>query len=321
MIRLKIHNYIIRNPKFQYPFYWVMGIIRQLLSLFLNRNIGDTGKYPYLLIVGSGRSGNTLLRRLLMEFGDIYIPPESYVLGSEVISHLNASALNWNDKVDLTLAKIEYYPEFTTFGIDTLRDFSIYAKNFSKDKQQIGTLIIELYKWIAKEKSYSSSWFGDKTPLNTMSLGLTKKLFPKAVYIYIERDGVDVCHSYVQTGTYNNIADAAYRWKNSRLAWQEFKKSLPRNSYVEIKYESMVEDHEQVINHILDILKIPANNHKINVSSSMGDVTMRTHHANVIKTPNKDSIGKGRKLISIDERSTLKLIINDELEQAGYEKL
>ena len=274
-----------------------------------------------LIIVGAGRSGNTLLRRLLMERGDIYIPPESYVFASEVTTHLRSSALDWNDKVDLTLSKFEYYPEFVTFEIDSLRQFSINAKKFPKEKQQIGKLVIDLYRWIADRKNYSSSWLGDKTPINTLKLGLVKKLIPNAMYIYLERDGVDVCHSYVQTGTYSNIADAAYRWKNSRLAWQKFKKSIPQNAYIEIQYENLVEEHEEVIQNILKIFKIPATKKNVNVASSMGDVNMRGHHANVIKAPNKSSIGKGRRLIDDNERNIIKYIINEELEKAGYQKL
>jgi len=256
-----------------------------------------------------------------MEYGDIYIPPESYVFGQEVITHLNACALNWNDKVDLTLAKIEFHTEFPTFEIDTLRDFSIYAKEFIKEKQQVGTLIVELYKWIAEKKGYSPTWIGDKTPLNTMHLGLIKALIPNAVYIYIERDGVDVCNSYVKAGISTNIADAARRWKNSRIAWQSFKKSIQPNAYVEIGYESMVKNHEQIIKNILDTFNIPAKTKISNINGGMGDVSMRKHHANVEKSPNKNSIGKGRMSISERDWIILQSIIGNELENAGYKSL
>lgn len=321
MIRHRAHNMAIKYPKLQYHFYLASGLIKQLRKLLAPKNIAYSGEQPFLFIVGSGRSGNTLLRKLLMEQGDIYIPPESYVLAQEVITHLSACALNWNDKVDLTLAKFEYHPEFSTFGIDTLRDFSIHAKSFRVEHQQIGTIIIELYKWIAEKNGYSCYWLGDKTPLNTMHLGLIRKLIPNAVYIYMERDGVDVCHSYIKAGIYNNIAAAAHRWKNSRTAWQSFKKSIPTDSYIEIRYESMVENHEKTIKYILDFLNIPANKNPVNVANTLGDVTMRAHHRNATSPPNMHSIGKGRASINKHERSILKSIIGDALETSGYEPL
>ena len=38
-----------------------------------------------LFIIGAPRSGNTLTRRVLMASGQIYIPPETYVIG-EILS-------------------------------------------------------------------------------------------------------------------------------------------------------------------------------------------------------------------------------------------
>lgn len=321
MIKQNITNQLIRQPKFQYPFYWSVGAVKQFKYLFSSRNISYTGKQPFLLIVGSGRSGNTLLRKLLMENGNIYIPPESYVFSQEVITHLNAYALSWSDKVELTLAKIEFYPEFSTFGIDTLREFAIYAKKFNKEKQQIGTLIMELYQWIAEKKGYSFAWLGDKTPLNTLHLGLIKKLFPNAMFIFIERDGADVCYSYIHSGIYSSIELAAHRWKNSRIAWQVFKKTISQDSYIEIKYETLVENHEQEIKRILDKFKIPVNKKEVNINITLGDVAIRKHYSNVAKAPHKESIGKGRRLLNKHDRATLKLIIGNDLENAGYKSL
>jgi len=244
---------ISRKPCLQYGVYTFLGVVRQLRGLISTRKIGSTSQYPFVFLVGSGRSGTTLLRKLLMEYGDIYIPPESYVLPSEVVSHLNACALSWQDRVDLTLAKIEFHPEFSTFGIDTLREFSIQAKKYSKEKQQVGTLIVELYSWFAAKKGRSSVWVGDKTPLNTMNLGLLKSLIPNAVYIYIERDGVDVCSSYIKSGIYSELTEAANRWVSSRKAWQSFKKSISEDSFNKEK-STAIEGIRLDFSRILDAL-------------------------------------------------------------------
>jgi protein-tyrosine sulfotransferase len=321
MLKSITRIFLIKNPSFQYTFYLLNGIAKQLINLFVKRKIKNIGSQKFLLIVGAGRSGNTLLRRLLIENGEIYIPPESYVFASIVTTHLKATALNWNDTVDLTLSKFEYHPEFETFEIDSLRDFSILAKKFVKEKQQIGTLIIELYKWIASKKGHSQVWLGDKTPVNTLDLGLIKKLFPEAVYIYLERDGVDVSHSYIKTKTYDKIEDAALRWKDSRIAWNKFKHMIPEKHYIEIKYENLVKNHEDVIEMIFKKFDIPTKKHISDMTSSLGDVSMRAHHKNVNNAPNVSSIGKGRRFINNTERQALKDIIGKELADAGYTKL
>ncbi len=316
-----INNYLIQHPRFQYPIYRLNAFKKSLLQIFSPLNISYTKNVPFLFIVGSGRSGNTLLRRLLMEYMDIYIPPESYVLSSEVITHLNTKSLNWNDKVDLTLAKIEYYPEFSTFEIDSLRSFAIHAKKFEKSKRNIGALIYELYKWIAQEKGYKVVWVGDKTPYNTLNLGLIKKLFPKASYIYIQRDGVDVCKSYIKTKTYNDINDAADRWNNSIIAWYNFRKLLPTSNYIEIKYEDLVKTPNIIINSIIEKFKITKNVERKDVVSDMGDVIIRNHHNNVTNPPSISSIGKGRQKLTSDERKILQKKINKYLVELGYEQI
>ncbi|PHS70848.1 MAG: hypothetical protein COB22_07770 [Cycloclasticus sp.] len=321
-IKSVILKEVSRKPWLQYSVYMLLGVIRQLQGLMSTRKIGSVSQSPFVFIIGSGRSGNTLLRRLLMEYGDIYIPPESYVLPSEVISHLNACALSWPDRVDLTLAKIEFHPEFPTFEIDTLREFSIQAKEYSKENQQVGTLIVELYKWLAVKKGCSSVWVGDKTPLNTMHLGLLKGLIPNAVYIYIERDGVDVCFSYIESGIYREITEAANRWVSSRKAWQSFKKSISEDSFIEIQYEALVSNHEKVISNILDKLNIPKRDEILTVSGvEMGDVLMRKHHVNVQNSPTMKSVGKGRASLSPEDKLILQRIIGNELIKAGYDSL
>jgi hypothetical protein len=47
-------------------------------AIKVHRNEG--GQPPFLFIAGAGRSGNTLLRRMMMERLSIYMPPETYVL-------------------------------------------------------------------------------------------------------------------------------------------------------------------------------------------------------------------------------------------------
>lgn len=317
----KILRFIELNPSIQYPIYLILGVKNQIKSLFLSRRIRYGGDYPFLFIVGSGRSGNTLLRKLLMERSDIYIPPESYVLGCEVITHLNAPGLCWADKVDLTLAKIEYYSEFETYGIDSLREFSIYAKKFLKGNRCIGNIIIELYRWIAKEKGLESSWVGDKSPINTLRLGLLKKLIPNSVYVYIERDGVDVACSYLNSGLYTKIDDAAYRWKNSRLAWLKFKGCLEKDNYIEIKYEDLVENPDLIISYILKKFNISTRDIILNLEDKLGDVSSRSHHKNVRMPTDKNIIGKGRAGVNEYDKIILRSIIGKELKASGYSEI
>ena len=73
--------------------------------------------YRPFFIVGSGRSGNTVLRRMLCAHGDLHIPPETYVLGDVIRVFRRHRGLLWRDLVPLVLGKFEFYPEFVTFDV------------------------------------------------------------------------------------------------------------------------------------------------------------------------------------------------------------
>lgn len=309
------------RPYMQYFYFMITGQLRCLGCAFLNRRHLRKNDLEFYFIVGSGRSGNTLLRKLLMERASIYIPPESYVIPSAVTGLLKAGSLRWDEKVDFFLSKFEYYPEFETFGIGTLRDFAIEAKSWPKAEHNIGLLLSRLYFWIASEKGLSVKRVGDKTPLNTLRLGLVNRILPKARYIYIERDGVDVAASYLKAGIYKNIVDGAIRWKLSKRAWRSFKKGLNNKCFYEVRYEELVSKPDAVIDELLRSFAIEKQEIHVDMTQLFGDVGTRAHHDNVLNTTHRDSIGKGRAEIASSDRLLLRAAINDELLDSGYEAI
>jgi hypothetical protein len=306
------------NPRFQYLACKALSAGKLIISLASTRKISAKGNTKILFIVGSGRSGNTILRRLLMASGDIYIPPESYVLGQSVRSSLDIIGASWGDRVKLILSKFEYHPEFHTFGVTSLRDFARLAEQYPLERQTLGDLITGLYEWLAREHIGLPSWLGDKTPLNTLSLGLMKSIFPQARFLYIERDGADVVHSYLEAKIYPDGLQAGQRWLSSRRAWLSFKSSLARQHYAEVKYENLVRTPELEIKRLLEHFNIPERQAG---SLKLGDVDVHEHHANVLAPVNPNSIGKGRREMAEGQKNKLRVMLNIELVNAGYEKI
>lgn len=316
----KIVDWLKTCPTIHYYYFLIRGVVRQFVMMLMPVNL-SCNEGNFVFIVGSGRSGNTLLRRLLMEKANIYIPPETYVLGAEVVSLLNNKALSWNEKVDLLLGKLEYHPEFITFEVASFSKFAIAAKKWPKEKQVAGKLFVELYKWLASEKCVSSAWIGDKTPLNTLNLGLISRLLPEAKFIYIERDGADVVHSYVKAGIYRDYHSAAHRWLKSKRAWGFFRKSLKNSSFIEVSYEVLVSNPDDVIDDIITQFGMPRREIKLELSDLLGDVKMHKHHNSVSKNTSRSSIGKGRASLSTNDKKTIARILNKELVLSGYNEL
>ncbi|MCK5296076.1 MAG: sulfotransferase, partial [Alphaproteobacteria bacterium] len=74
------------------------------------RTSSDT--YNPFFITGAGRSGTSLVRRILIANTDIHIPPETYVLGNCVLNFEMFQFMPWEELVDIVLDLFENHNEF-----------------------------------------------------------------------------------------------------------------------------------------------------------------------------------------------------------------
>ncbi|ETX03673.1 MAG: hypothetical protein ETSY2_32830 [Candidatus Entotheonella gemina] len=191
-------------------------------------------------IIGSGRSGTTLLRAMLAMHSDIHIPPETYVLGRVIRNYKRYSRLPWHMVLKFTLAEFEYFPEFDTF------EFSL-AKLYREllhtpyENRNLAFVLHQFYMSHARLKQPQAIRWGDKTPVNTFNLNDIQDVFPEALYIHLIRDGRDVISSYLEMGRYQTIEAAANRWLLAVNKAKAFGQRFPER-YMEIKYEDFIID-------------------------------------------------------------------------------
>lgn len=115
-----------------YKQYDRMQLLRNLFSLRYpiankDNNISCT---PFF-IIGSGRSGNILLRAVLVSHPKLAIPPESYVLPRTVRIFQAYNFLPWKELVKLIVGEFESNQDFYTWGINL---HGVYDRILSLDK-------------------------------------------------------------------------------------------------------------------------------------------------------------------------------------------
>jgi len=287
---------------------------------FIGYPLNRDENYNPFFIIGSGRSGNTLLRRILHAHESLFIPPETYVLGKIIKLFRQNRNMIWRNLVYLILSHFEFHPEFFTFGV-SLRPLAQELINIPKNKRSLAYLIDGFYHFYAKEKKLLGIRWGDKSPINTYCLKRIYLVFPKAQFIHIIRDGYDVIKSYLESGIYNNIELVAKRWLNSVKLASRFGSKYPKN-YFEIHYEELVQKPEETVTKICKFLDIRYNSNMIyseNTAHLLGDIVKRIHHSNVMKPIFTSSIGKGRKNLTYEQRIKIQKIIGKKLELLGYE--
>lgn len=278
-------------------------------------------RYNPFFIVGSGRSGNTLLRKLLNNHSTVSIPPETYVLGKVIKKYRQQRTMRWIDLVEYIFSSFEFHPEFETFKI-SLSPLVQELKIASKKNRNLAFMINRFYHYYAEQIESDCKRWGDKTPLNTFALERIYSVFPDAKFINIIRDGCDVVSSYVRAGIYQSFEDAAKRWRISTELVEKFYKNH-HDAVLNVRYEELVTQPTSILRDICRFLGLNFESQMLEENTNyhkLGDVEIRAHHANVLNPVSASSIGKGRAALSFDEKIKLEEIIGGRLKDLGYDK-
>lgn len=298
----------------------VLPLKRTLPFLGYPLNRGES--YRPFFIIGSPRSGNTLLRRILYAHPDLHIPPETYVLGKTIRLFRQYRTMNWNNLVYFILAQFEFHPEFETFELSSLRPLARRLLQAPEKSRSLAFILDSLYRYHAESKGIQCQRWGDKTPLNTLALERIYAVFPDAQFIHIIRDGVDVVSSLLEARvSTTDIDSAAKRWATSVKAAGQFMQRHPAIC-LEMRYEELVKQPSPVVSRICEFLKVeyyPEMLDSYEVAQDMGDVPLREHHAAVGQPLSVGNIGKGRQRLSAVQKQCLQELIGRELIQLGYE--
>jgi len=276
------------------------------------------GIMPFF-IVGAGRSGTTLLRRILVASGQVHIPPETYVL-AQVIEYYRRNAYqDWQSLVQHCMALFELHPEFETFQI-TLRPLLPKLYALPKQERSLAKMLDMFYRFHAEQTGMPAERWGDKTPINTFALDDIYSVFPHAKFIHLLRDGVDVVHSYMNTGLMPNLSHAAKRWQDSvQLAHAFCEKH--GDCCLEMRYENLSKESEAEMKRVcaflaldFDVGMIEQREHLL----EMGDMDKYAHYQHANEAVSSKHQGKGRQALSSQHKQQLQSMIGKTLKDMGY---
>lgn len=249
-------------------------------------------KVECFFILGSGRSGNTLLRALLSQHPDISIPPETYVLGKIIRKYALMPYASWNRTVNMFCQEFLNHPEFMHFKNVDMTEFSHHAQKMLKEDQTLCNLFDQFYRFYANKNGKSVKLWGDKTPLNTLHIHELLATFPHAKFIVLRRSPFDVVSSYLEAGLYANVEDAYERWEASEINLRKLQEKNAANIY-DLTYENLVTNTDEMLLEVCNFLNIDKLEHLKNNDKLMdlGDVSAHRHHQNVMNAISDASIG------------------------------
>jgi hypothetical protein len=269
-------------------------------------------------IIGSGRSGNTLLRGILVSHPKISIPPESYVLKTVIWKFQTYTFLPWNDIIKIVIGEFESSNDFFAWDI---KMYPVYEnlKKLRRKERTLAKIIDEIYCHYGRNKFPDFEIWGDKTPINTLHLDSIYPIFKNANYIHLIRDGRDVVSSLLKMGRFKTVEEAALRWKKSIKYARRFGKQKMKN-YIEIRYEDLVSNPKFEVEKICNFLNINFDENMLNHKerAELKDVKTHKHYSNVKKPINTRSIGKYKRNLSELQKNKVEKIIQDDLIKLNY---
>jgi Sulfotransferase family len=208
----------------------------------------DTPVFPF--VVGSGRSGTTLVRVMLDSHPDLAIPPEAFFPLEPQEAWLRPDG---NLDVGRAVEGIEAEHWFADWDLEP---GAFAAAAVVGDQGTYAELIRCLFRTYALGQAKPR--YGSKTPQHVLSIPRLAELFPESRFLHVVRDGRDVAASFldVHFGP-NDLASAASLWRRRVDQGRADGSALGSDRYLECHYEDLLTDPETALTRVCAFLEIP----------------------------------------------------------------
>ncbi|HEU0239089.1 MAG TPA: sulfotransferase [Micromonosporaceae bacterium] len=192
-----------------------------------------------ILVVGSPRSGTTMLQLMLHAHPRIAIPPESRFVLAGV-----RRQRSWGDLRDP--ANRRRFAEWLTHDTrtnfaDLELDAEAVIQEIVDEATTLGSAMGIVFRAYARR--FGKPRWGDKRPSYLLNLDVLLRLFPDAQIVNIIRDGRDcVASTTEQPWHRGGLHEAIATWCRAADAGWQARRELPAHSYHELYYEALVAD-------------------------------------------------------------------------------
>ncbi len=202
---------------------------------------------PPFFIVGSPRSGTTLLRKLLNRHSLVCVPDETHFIPRLYKPFLREFGRNKQRAVKLLNSEPLVQRWNAQLSIEQLQ------------QQTISTAYAHTVNTIMSQRAAADGkpFWGDKTPGYVHHIPLLQTLFPDARFIHIFRDGRDVALSLTPLSWgANNIHAGAREWRSHISAWFAVSDQLGPQGY-SVRYETLCRDPDTTLRQLCSFLQLP----------------------------------------------------------------
>ncbi len=196
----------------------------------------QSDQFMPFFIIGSPRSGTTLLERMLNRNSKIFVPPETAFF-------FRLYAKGYSDKVfSLKVAEkfLDHYLESRPAQLLGL-SVSEHKQRLLQSADSFSGIFRNLMSVLSE--GHNSKLVGEKTPHHLKCIDYILSSYPKAPVIAMVRDGRAVISSRVRHPNWSNsLLTAAWRWREDAIALQRLINSDKSEQILVVRYENLVSD-------------------------------------------------------------------------------
>ena len=287
----------------------------------------DISSEPFF-IIGSARSGTTMLRLMLNDHPRLRIPRETAFLPQLIGQFSPNLPLSEDDqRLAFELVSNHWKWEIWATNPERLRDTIS-----SLQQPLLCQLIDSIYRNCSNPKN-KPRW-GDKTLSCTEKVEHMHQVFPNAKFIHVIRDARDVClsihNAYLQDTNSSwrkngqNISDAANFWCRRVDFGIKARRKLDSDLYLEIKYEDLVLKTEETLEKICTFIGEKYDSRMLNFYKNGAIEEMDTskpqnnqYHKKTLRPPKPSDVYRWRKEMSLVNIALVEAIAGKTMDQVG----
>jgi hypothetical protein len=215
----------------------------------LQQAAASASRRPFF-ILGSGRSGTSLLSRMLHTHPNIAVPFESHLYNrfyTRIPSSADLANPRTRERIVVEILRTEYLRQWTpppsageTLSAVSRHDFH-------------GIVEALLGTWTVRQ---GKSRWGEKTPHHTLHWRTVLQGFPGLQAIHLVRDGRDVALSF-RAAPFGpkHVYQIAHHWVRYLAAAEEARKVLGESAFLQVRYEDLLAEPERELRRVCAFLE------------------------------------------------------------------
>lgn len=265
-------------------------------------------------ILGSQRSGTTMLRLMINRHSRLAVPHET---GFITPFYRDRAAYNdCADAFDVARLLRDVARHKLVVRGNLIPDPDSVLAREPRDYRAFVEAVMDAYR-----KREGKARWGDKTPFYTQDVDILRRIFPEAKIIHLVRDGRDVVASQKSIEWMSgNVPKLARDWAWKVTLLHKVGNCLGAD-YLEVRYEDLVQAPETVLREICSFLGEAYEPEMLEYTETAEGVVPAESlrwHRNSVRPPDPAKLGEWRRKLSVGEQAIVDEVAGPALETFGY---